>query len=381
MSFKRATRALAVSAAAFAISMTGSASADVAGFYKGRTVTIVVPAGLGASLGLYGRLLAEHWGKHIPGNPTVIVQSRPGGGGTKGAAYVYNAAPKDGTTIAEVLAPSVLAPILRNVKFDATRFHWLGSITQRPSVVSVFHTAPATTLEGVKQKEVIMGSTGFGSETYLMPKLMNHLLDTKFKIVKGYKGGASINKAMAQGEVHGRMNYWTGWTTIKNDWLKTGKIKHLIQYGPRIPELPGRAQHRGPGEIGRRAEDDQFHRGLRADRDGFLGGARGAQGPGGGAPNLVYGNDEGPGIPGRRQEAARTGRGDLGRGAGQNRQRGAEGLARSGYEDEGSPSASSRAFKHRGGWGDLPTRRHLRTAGRYRFPTARRVLVTRPSGV
>ena len=236
MSFKRANVALV--AGAFAIGLAGPASADVAGFYKGRTITVVVPAGLGASLGLYGRLLTEHWGNHIPGNPTVIVQSRPGGGGTKGAAYVYNAAPKDGTTVAEVLAPSVLAPILRNVKFDATKFQWIGSITQRPSVVSIFHTAPATTLEGVKAKEVVMGSTGFGSETYLMPKLMNHLLGTKFKIVKGYKGGASINKAMTQGEVHGRMNYWTGWTTIKNDWLKTGKIKHLIQYGPRIPELP-----------------------------------------------------------------------------------------------------------------------------------------------
>ena len=236
MSFKRASVALV--AGALAIGLAAPASADVAGFYKDRTVTIVVPAGLGASLGLYGRLLAEHWGKHIPGKPTVIVQSRPGGGGTKGAAYVYNAAPKDGTTVAEVLAPSVLAPILRNVKFDATKFQWLGSITQRPSVVSVFHNAPATTLDGVKKTEVIMGSTGFGSETYLMPKLMNHLLGTKFKIVKGYKGGASINKAMAQGEVHGRMNYWTGWTTIKNDWLKTGKLKHLIQYGPRIPELP-----------------------------------------------------------------------------------------------------------------------------------------------
>ena len=236
MSFKRASAALV--AGALAIGLAAPAGADVAGFYKDRTVTIVVPAGLGASLGLYGRLLAEHWGTHIPGNPTVIVQSRPGGGGTKGAAYVYNAAPKDGTTVAEVLAPSVLAPILRNVKFDATKFQWLGSITQRPSVVSVFHDAPATTLDGVKKTQVIMGSTGFGSETYLMPKLMNHLLGTKFKIVKGYKGGASINKAMAQGEVHGRMNYWTGWTTIKNDWLKTGKLKHLIQYGPRIPELP-----------------------------------------------------------------------------------------------------------------------------------------------
>ncbi len=213
------------------------AGADVAAFYRGKTVTIVVPAGLGASLGLYGRLLAEHWKNHIPGNPNVIVQSRPGGGGTKGAAYIYNAAPRDGTWVAEILAPSVLAPSLRNVKFDALKFQWLGSITQRPSVVSVWHTAPATTLEGAKKKVVIMGSTGLGSETYLMPTLMNHLLGTRFKIVKGYKGGAAINKAIAQGEVQGRMNYWSGWTTVKADWLREGKLAHLVQYGPPIPEL------------------------------------------------------------------------------------------------------------------------------------------------
>ena len=213
------------------------AGADVAGFYRGKTVTIVVPAGLGASLGLYGRLLAEHWKNHIPGNPNVIVQSRPGGGGTKGAAYIYNAAPKDGTWVAEILAPSVLAPSLRNVKFDALKFQWLGSIAQRPSVVSVWHTAPATTLEGAKEKVVVMGSTGLGSETYLMPTLMNHLLGTRFKVVKGYKGGASINKAIAQGEVQGRMNYWSGWTTVKGDWLREGKLVHLVQYGPPIPEL------------------------------------------------------------------------------------------------------------------------------------------------
>jgi tripartite-type tricarboxylate transporter receptor subunit TctC len=216
---------------------TAPARADVADFYRGRTVTIVVPGGLGASLGLYGRLLAEHWKNHIPGNPNVILQSRPGGGGTKGAAYIFNAAPRDGTWVAEILAPSVLAPSLRNVKFDALKFQWLGSITQRPSVVSVWHTAPATTLEKLKTTPVIMGSTGLGSETYLMPTLMNHLLGTKFKIVKGYKGGAAINKAMAQGEVQGRMNYWTGWTTVKGDWLREGKLIHLIQYGPRIPEL------------------------------------------------------------------------------------------------------------------------------------------------
>ena len=229
---------LSIAAALLAAGVAAApAQAGVADFYRGRTVTVVVSGGLGASLGLYGRLLTEHWKKHIPGNPNVILQSRPGGGGTKGAAYIYNAAPKDGTFVAEVLAPSVLAPTLRGSKFDALKFQWLGSITQRPSVVSVWHAAPATTLEGAKKKTVIMGSTGLGSETYLMPKLMNHLLGTKFKIVKGYKGGAAINKAMAQGEVQGRMNYWTGWTTVKKDWLAQGKLFHLIQYGPRIAAL------------------------------------------------------------------------------------------------------------------------------------------------
>ena len=187
MTFKRLTSLAAATLAGAAIA-AGPAKADEAAFYKDRTVTVMVPSGLGASLGLYGRLLGEYIGKHIPGRPTVIVQSRPGGGGTKGAAYAYNAAPKDGTFIAEVLAPSVLAPVLRNMKFDATKFQWIGSITQRPSVVSVWHTAPATSLEAMKTTEVIMGSTGLGSETYLAPTLMNHLIGTKFKIVKGYKG-------------------------------------------------------------------------------------------------------------------------------------------------------------------------------------------------
>ncbi len=233
---KRTTFLLAAAAAlAFA---AAPATADVASFYKGRTVTVMVPSGLGASLGLYGRLFTEHFGNHIPGNPTVILTSRPGGGGTKGATYAYNAAPRDGTFIAEVLAPSVLAPALRNLKFDALKMQWIGSITDRPSTVSVWHTAPATNIAGARKKMVIMGSTGLGSETYLAPKFMNYYVGTKFKIVKGYKGGAAINKAMEQGEVQGRMNYYTGWTTVKAHWLRDKKVVHLAQYGPRIAELP-----------------------------------------------------------------------------------------------------------------------------------------------
>ena len=214
-----------------------SNAAGVADFYKGKSVSITVSGGAGASLGLYCRLVAKHWKNHIPGNPNVICQFRPGGGGTKGAAWVYNKAKKDGTGIGQILSPSVLAPALRGAKYDASKFVWIGSVTPRPAVVTVWHTSPAKSVMEATKTEIIMGSTGFGSETYLLPKFMNATLGTKFKIIRGYKGGAPINKAMEAGEVNGRMNYWTGWTTVKQAWLKEKKIIQLVQYGPRIPGL------------------------------------------------------------------------------------------------------------------------------------------------
>ena len=235
----RLTKTLAALPAVAVLGLAMPASADeISDFYSGKTVTVMVPSGLGGTLGLYGRLVAEHLGDHIPGKPTVIVQSRPGGGGTKGAAYAYNAAPKDGTYIAEVLAPSVFAPLLRSVKFDASKFQWLGSLTPRPAVVSVWHTAAAKTLEEAKKIEIPMGSTGLGSETYIIPTLMNEVLGTKFKVVKGYKGGGAVNTAMEAQEVSGRMQYWSGWTAGKPTWLRDNLLVHLVQYGGVIPELP-----------------------------------------------------------------------------------------------------------------------------------------------
>ncbi len=234
---KRISAVAAVAAAAASLAIA-PASADVASFYKGKNITIVVAGGAGASLGLYCRLVTAHWSKHVPGNPKFICQFKPGAGGTKAAAYMYNAAPKDGTVIGEILSPSVLAPVLRKSKFESSKFVWIGSVTPRPSVVSVWHTSPAKTVAEAKKVEVIMGSTGFGSETYILPKFMNAVLGTKFKIVRGYPGGAPINKAMEAGEVNGRMNYWTGWTTVKGAWLRDKKIIHMVQYGPKIPVLP-----------------------------------------------------------------------------------------------------------------------------------------------
>jgi tripartite-type tricarboxylate transporter receptor subunit TctC len=217
------------------------ASADaVSDFYKTKTVTVQVPSSLGATLGLYGRLVVDHLGPHIPGKPHVIIEARPGAGGAVGAAYAYNVAPRDGTYLSEVLSAILVDAIIRpGAKFNAAKFQWIGSVATRPAVVSVWAaTTPARTLAEAEKRQVIMGSSGRSSETYMIPTLMNALLGTKFKVVLGYKGGAEINQAMEQGEVHGRMQYWSGWTAGKPDWLRDHKLIHFVQYGPFISDIP-----------------------------------------------------------------------------------------------------------------------------------------------
>jgi len=225
-------------AATISFGVSAATADPVADFYKGKTLTVVVPSGMGGSIGLYGRLFADHFGKHVPGKPNVIAQSHPGGSGVKAAAFVYNVAPRDGTIIAELLSNSLLAPLLRNAKFDPTKFRWLGTISPRASVIGVWHTAPATTLDGVKKAQVVLASGGRSAANNIVPLLMNKALGTKFKIVNGYRGGGTMNKAMEPGEVNGRYLFWTGWVTSKPHWIKNGQVKILVQIGPRIPELP-----------------------------------------------------------------------------------------------------------------------------------------------
>lgn len=224
---------------ALAIGFAAPAAADAVGeFYEGRTVRVIIPSGLGGSIGLYGKLFADHIGNHIPGKPTVVVQDMAGGGGVRALAWAYNAGPRDGSVISQVLSPALAAPALRGAKFDPKDLYWLGSISPRASVLGVWHTAPAKTFEDAKKTEIVLASGGVGSATHIVPVMLNAMAGTKFRTVTGYKGGGTMNMAMETGEVHGRYNFWTGWTTTKADWLRDGKVRVLAQFGPRIPELP-----------------------------------------------------------------------------------------------------------------------------------------------
>ncbi len=229
--------------AAFALAalpLAGPASAQsVADFYKGKTITLVSGGSAGGGFSAVARILGKHWEKYIPGNPTIIVDAKAGAGGANMMSYMANAAKKDGTELGAALPIAVNAPLLRKVKFNAADFQWLGSITPMTEVSTVWHTAPAKTIEEAKKVEVIMATSNKLSSAYLIPAFMNAVAGTKFKIVSGYRGAGPMNKAMEAGEVHGRGSFYNSYVTTKPDWIRDKKIYHFVQVGPNIAGLEG----------------------------------------------------------------------------------------------------------------------------------------------
>ena len=216
------------------------AQQSVADFYRGKTITYNLAVPDGASWGLYARTFIEHLRKHIPGNPTIILQVMPGGGGVVAGNHIFNVAARDGTVIGTPLSTAMVfaATDPKAVLYDPWKFSWIGSLAVVQDVISVWHTAPAKTLEEAKKFELIMGATGKGSNSFQDVALANNLLGTRFKAVRGYKGGAEINIAIERGEIHGRANTWDGWPGAHPDWIRDKKLIHLLQLGPRkLPEI------------------------------------------------------------------------------------------------------------------------------------------------
>ena len=226
----RATRAVGAvfGLAVAAIPATADAQAD---FFKGKTVTVAHTGGAGGGFAIYSRFLIKHLPKHIPGQPTMVLQFMPGAGGINGMNYLYSVAPKDGTFLLMPTPGVEVAPFLYpdRVKYDTTRIEWIGNVTQTQSYVTVWHTTGVRKWEDARNKEIVMGATGKGSETYVTPVLMNALLGTRFKVITGYKGIQSVDNAMEKGELFGRAGGWTGGRN--KHFFESGRAKILVQVG------------------------------------------------------------------------------------------------------------------------------------------------------
>lgn len=218
--------------------LVASAPALAADYFKDKTITVVVPSGSGGTFHIYCQLVQRNMGRHIPGNPKMIIQNRPGAGGVKSLRWMVSAAPKDGSVIAMINPGTTMTPILRpKMGYDARELQWLGAPSVRTYTLGIWHTHPIKTIDDAKKMEVTLASTGRAATSTLLPQLMNKLLGTKFKVIHGYKGGGAMNLAVERGEVMGRTNYYSGYTGARPHWLREGKITFLATFGPPRAEV------------------------------------------------------------------------------------------------------------------------------------------------
>ena len=218
---------------------------SVADFYKGKTVQIVVGFGVGGGYDLYARSLGRYLGKHIPGQPTVVVQNMEGAGSVRAANYVYSGSPKDGTVIAAVNQNMPMYSLLggTGARFAADGMQWLGGMANSNGLVYTWHESGIKTLDDAKLREVPMGAVGTASDSFIFVTIINELLGTKFKAINGYAGSTQIHLAMERREVMGRGgNSLASVQSANKNWLVENKINILVQVGfekePELPDVP-----------------------------------------------------------------------------------------------------------------------------------------------
>lgn len=212
-------------------------------FYKDKTVTTLVSTGVGGGYDLLARTVARYLPKYIDGRPAVIVQNMPGGGGRTMSNFLYNIAPKDGTTIG-ILAQTVgLDQILSNKPYyNTAKFEWIGRASTTTTLIMVYKNAPVHSLEEMKTTQTLFAGEGKSSQTYMIPTLMRTLLGFKTKVVLGYGSTPEVFTAMERGEVQGRTGDMNALVASHPQWATDGTMQFLGEFSfadkPSMPGLP-----------------------------------------------------------------------------------------------------------------------------------------------
>jgi tripartite-type tricarboxylate transporter receptor subunit TctC len=213
-------------------------------YFNGREITLYVGSSPGGPYDAYGRLLARHLGRYIPGHPGVIVQNMPGASGRRLMGFIYNVAPRDGTAIATAQRALAFDPLMgADSRFEADKVTWIGSANNETNVCMAWHSAPIRTIEDVKTHDMVVGTSGPSSTDAIYPNVMNYLFGTRFRVVGGYQAAAASNIAMERGEIDGRCGItWDTLVSLNADWLRDKKIRLLVQFAldknRALPDVP-----------------------------------------------------------------------------------------------------------------------------------------------
>lgn len=216
------------------IFMATAAAAQGAPSYHGKQIRMIIPSGAGGGYDTYARVLGQHLENHIPGKPTVVMQNMPGASGMIATNWAASeAAPKDGSVIVATYNALLIEPLFDNAaaKYDPRKFEWIGSIGKQQQICVTWHSSPIKTIDQAKQREVIVSSTGVTGNSATMPKMLNAMLGTKFKVVTGYTTSES-RLAVERGEAEGICGL--SYSTLKAsnpDWIVNKRINVLVQTG------------------------------------------------------------------------------------------------------------------------------------------------------
>jgi tripartite-type tricarboxylate transporter receptor subunit TctC len=232
------------------------ASAQTSQPFAPKAIQLIIGFGPGGNYDLWARTLSRHYGKHLPGKPTVVPQYMPGAGSYIAAGHMANVAVRDGSVIAIISRDSVLGPLTgaSGALFDAERLSWLGSPATETNVCIAYKTAPVKTAKDLYDKPLILADTGPGTGTRTYPKVLGELLGMKFKIVGGFRSSADVFLAMERGEVEGFCESLDSVRNRRPDWIAEKTVAVLFQGGaaphpdlkgvPFVPDLARTAEER-----------------------------------------------------------------------------------------------------------------------------------------
>jgi tripartite-type tricarboxylate transporter receptor subunit TctC len=229
-------------AAALVLALGSSAAAQPAEqFYKGKLLDLEIGYPTGGSNDAYGRLLANHLGKHIPGAPTIVPRNTPGAGSFLAVNRVYANLPKDGSVIALGAPTLALDERLgsQGVRFKTAELNFIGRVDSLVNIVMMWKTSKVKSIADAQRMESTLSGTGAGSTVSIYPTVLNNVIGTRFKLVMGYRGSNEAMLAMERGEVEGHSTAWSAVKVAKPDWLRDKTVTLIVQFAlQRHPELP-----------------------------------------------------------------------------------------------------------------------------------------------
>jgi tripartite-type tricarboxylate transporter receptor subunit TctC len=223
------------------LSLAAAHAQDAADFYRGKTINLIAGFNPGGGADTYARLVARHLGKHVAGNPAVVVRNMQGAGSVIAANYVFNVSPKDGMELGLFAGNIVIDPMIGGTqyKYDAGKFSWIGAPSSDSNVCLSSPKSTFKTIDDALQREMITGTSG--TSTLDFPLTMNNVIGTKFKLVKGYAGSAALRLAMERGEIEGFCG--VGYNSMRTaGLLSPDRSNILVQVGlsknPQMPKVP-----------------------------------------------------------------------------------------------------------------------------------------------